>query len=1285
MPAATVDFHLIFDSLPTPHLILSPALAIEAVNEGACRILRRPAAELIGVEVLDILPASVAGPEYTASLWRTALREVLEHLDTRPVATQRYDVPHHDGSMTTHYWQATLRPIVEQGQLRHVVCRVLDVTQQVLAEERGSFSRESFNLLTQATHDAIWDIDMRTGTVWRNEMFTTLFGHPAGLAPDSQLWQQHVHPEERAAVEAARIATMAGSGSVLNDEYRFRRADGSWAEVLDRAYIVRDAAGRAVRLLGAMQDVTQQRQAEREAQQHARRFQVLAEVQPQLIWTTDAAGLIDYVNPYWEQYLGLGVAESRLGKWSALAHPDDIVRARAVKLLTFDAQQPFELEMRMRQAATGKYRWFLVRAVPAYDAAGHLTQWVGAATDIDDQKRTEQALQQSNTQFSKLLESLPQMAWVSAPDGTVTYFNQRWYDFTGSHFSELQDWGPFVHPDDLPTTVERWTAAVRRGTRFETEHRWRGRDGQYRWFLARAEPIHDDTGQLISWVGTNTDIDESRQARDQMQQKDRLLRRIMGQIPANIGTLLGPDHVIGFVNDGMQRLYGPRAVSGVPIAEALPEVEEQGFVALMQQVYSSGQPYYGLEQLTLIENEHTGQPEPRYLDFTYQPLRDEVGQIQGILVFAIEVTDRVLSRRRALALDAAVRQRDEEMRVMTEALPQITYTSQPAGEPTYLSPQWFAYTGQPATDNLARLLQEAMHPDDVAATNDSFAGALAARQIWSGELRLRRHDGEYRWHLSRAVPVLNDLGHVVRWYGSTTDIHEQKQIQATLRWSQERYELAALATNDAIWDWDLLTDAVTWNPAIERVFGYQPRQVESNVSWWYEQLHPDDAARVVAGIHAAIDAGLADWQDAYRFRRADGSYAHVFDRGHVARDAAGRATRMIGAMQDVTLQHQAEMALSQREKEFTTLANAMPQLAWMANPDGWIFWYNEQWYAYTGTDLAEMQGFGWEKVHHPDHVVRVREKWLAAVGSDQPWTDTFPMRGKDGEYRWFLSRAQPIHDEQGRVVRWIGTNTDVTEAQRIEQQLKEQNMELRRINEDLDNFVYTASHDLRQPIHNMAGIFEELTRTAYFRDPEAMKLVTMFERALQQIDDTIHNLSELVQVQKLRHELPTEPVPLEPLAREVLASIGEQLANVRAIVTTDFTAAPVVQFVRPNLQSVLYNLISNALKYAAPKRTPRIHLWSVQQDHYLVLCARDNGLGIDLERYGSQLFQMFRRFHDHVSGSGMGLYLINRIVQSYGGRIEVESQLGKGTTFSIYIPVGSLGPVAAPQEPVFSI
>ena len=124
-----------------------------------------------------------------------------------------------------------------------------------------------------------------------------------------------------------------------------------------------------------------------------------------------------------------------------------------------------------------------------------------------------------------------------------------------------------------------------------------------------------------------------------------------------------------------------------------------------------------------------------------------------------------------------------------------------------------------------------------------------------------------------------------------------------------------------------------------------------------------------------------------------------------------------------------------REQQFRTLANSIPQLAWMANQEGYIFWYNDRWYDYTGTTLEEMEGWGWRKVHHPDEVERVVERIKVAFATGEPWEDTFPLRGKNGEYRWFLSRALPIKDADGKVVRWFGTNTDITEHREMERAL----------------------------------------------------------------------------------------------------------------------------------------------------------------------------------------------------------------------------------------------------------
>ncbi|UOQ64725.1 PAS domain-containing sensor histidine kinase [Hymenobacter volaticus] len=234
------------------------------------------------------------------------------------------------------------------------------------------------------------------------------------------------------------------------------------------------------------------------------------------------------------------------------------------------------------------------------------------------------------------------------------------------------------------------------------------------------------------------------------------------------------------------------------------------------------------------------------------------------------------------------------------------------------------------------------------------------------------------------------------------------------------------------------------------------------------------------------------------------------------------------------------------------------------------------------------------------------------------------------------------------------------------EQLLVKNEQLTRINADLDSFVYTASHDLKQPIDNMAGLFAEFKRSATIPDADAASMMNMFEDALQQILSTIEGLTAVVQQQRQLEQIPEEAVAVQPLTEEIVRILQPQVQN--AAFTLNFTAAPTLRLARPSLHSMLYNLLSNALKYAEPSRPPSIQVSTALADGVSVLSVQDNGRGIDLKRHGSELFQLFRRFHPEVAGAGMGLYLVNRLVNQAGGRVEVDSTLGQGSTFRIYLP-----------------
>lgn len=235
-------------------------------------------------------------------------------------------------------------------------------------------------------------------------------------------------------------------------------------------------------------------------------------------------------------------------------------------------------------------------------------------------------------------------------------------------------------------------------------------------------------------------------------------------------------------------------------------------------------------------------------------------------------------------------------------------------------------------------------------------------------------------------------------------------------------------------------------------------------------------------------------------------------------------------------------------------------------------------------------------------------------------------------------------------------------------ELQASNQQLARTNADLDNFVYAASHDLKQPVNNLRGLFDELRASATFQDPDAPHMWRLADDSLRVLATIIADLATVVQEE--RHASPelAKQVALTEVVAEVTQTLHPQISATEAVITTDFTALPTLRYAPRNLRTILLNLLANAIKYRHPDRPPRVGLRTRLAAGRPVLEVQDNGLGIDLDRHGDELFHLFRRFHpEAAAGTGVGLFLVNRLVQAQGGHIEVASQPGCGTTFSVFL------------------
>ena len=360
--------------------------------------------------------------------------------------------------------------------------------------------------------------------------------------------------------------------------------------------------------------------------------------------------------------------------------------------------------------------------------------------------------------------------------------------------------------------------------------------------------------------------------------------------------------------------------------------------------------------------------------------------------------------------------------------------------------------------------------------------------------------------------------------------------------------------------------------------------------------------------------------------------------------------------------------------EASRVLEGIPQIAWTATPQGINSYLNRRWFDYIGRENAVGSDQGWVAHLHPDDRPAARQQWVECLASGEPYEVEYRFRNRAGDYRWMLGRAQPSRNAQGAVVQWIGTCTDIHEQklalQRIDHaqhQLRDNNAQLTRANVDLDNFIYTASHDLKAPISNIEGLLDALLMelpAATAQSEEISPLLDLMQESVNRFKRTIEHLTEVSRLQK-EHGGYVVPVDLVAVIHDVCLDLEPIIQSTGARLEVDVQATPVVLFSEKNLRSVVFNLLSNALKYRAPTRPPHVYLRTWAEAGHTVLEVRDNGLGLDAA-YLDRLFGMFQRFHDHVEGSGIGLYMVKKMVENAGGRITVASELGTGSVFSVY-------------------
>ena len=548
----------------------------------------------------------------------------------------------------------------------------------------------------------------------------------------------------------------------------------------------------------------------------------------------------------------------------------------------------------------------------------------------------------------------------------------------------------------------------------------------------------------------------------------------------------------------------------------------------------------------------------------------------------------------------------------------------------------------------------------------------------SGQMITRHKDGTFLiWVYNNVLEDL--LGQEAYIIGNAIDITEKHNLEIKLAKTRQMLEQTNKVARVGGWEYNTETKDLNWSSITKEIYhvdaNFEP-ELSSRVSFYKEGKDRDSIA---LALNSALTEGKP-WDLELQITNNQGKDVWVRTLGNPEFEN-GKLKRLYGAIQDIDNYKRVELNLKQsietqeelnnvliehmdlivkQDKtietiqEFKFLADSIPQIIWTSLPDGNLDYYNQHWFDYTGLTLEQTLGWGWEPVLHPDDLENCVKAWTKSYTTGSPYEVEYRFkRASDGVYKWHLGRALPMRNENGEIVKWFGSCTDIDEYKRA--------LDLENKITQYEDFNRIVAHNLRGP----AGSIEMMLEMISESEDEADKndLFEMLRESSKTLNGTLDELMNVLEIRLSKH-IEFNDCDLSEIISGVGKMLNGQILSKKAVITTQLDF-PVIYFPKIYLESIVYNMISNSLKYSNSEIAPIINISSAKINGKVVLRFKDNGLGIDLKKHGMNMFKLNKVFHKGFDSKGVGLFMTKTQIETFGGSIEVESEPNVGTEFII--------------------
>src|SRR6266567_2245208 len=771
--------------------------------------------------------------------------------------------------------------------------------------------------------------------------------------------------------------------------------------------------------------------------------QLLVDSIPALIHTARPDGYLDYFNKPWLEYLGVTLDKVAGWNWTAFVHPEDVEGIVAKWRACLATGGIFEYETRVR-SANGEYRWMFHRKVPLRDANGNIVKWYGSSLDIDERKTAEEHLRRHAEELQRsefyLAEGqrLAHMgSWAFDPDGFY-YWSPELFRMHGldpaSKPPSVREYLDCVHPQDRESMANLIKGILAKASPFDATKRIVRPNGEVRYIRCVSAPVVENQS-LKKYVGSAIDVTEHELLTQDLRRREAYLAE--AQSLSHTGSF-GWKPATGEIvwSDETYRIFEYDRVKKptMDMVSQRVHTEDRAHFQKVIEGASGGTTHFEHTYRLLLPDGRI-----KYVRALAEAFQDASGNLE----FVGAVSD-VSEQRHA---EAVIRAQEAELREVLDSIPAIVWSTLPDGSNTKVTKRFVEYSGSSAEQTAGSGWQALIHPDDLERHADKWMEAVATGKPHEIEVRSRRSDGQYRWQLDRGVPLRDEDGNIVKWYGVTTDIEDRKRaeealelVSRDLQESKTRLEEAQRIAHVGHWAWDG-NDGLTWSDETYRIYGLRPQERPMTVEAFQEMIHPEDREILFRAIQEARDGGFPDIE--YRIIHPSGEVRIVHA---VTRDVSGQPYQMFGIVQDITDRKRAEEALEALSRDLQDSKAKLEEAQRITHVGYWeldletnrVTWSDET-YRIHGLqpqerpmDLAAVR----EKIHPEDWdiVFRALEE---ALSSGARYNVECRVFRPTGEVRVVHSQGDVKRDASGRPTLTFGTIQDITDRKRAEEALQQ--------------------------------------------------------------------------------------------------------------------------------------------------------------------------------------------------------------------------------------------------------